>query len=181
MMEGILTIYEITDGEWSELYTVQNKIVNSGYDLMAKAISGDSDSTVTGMYMQYKNSAPSLSTIPDDRDTDYYFNLSGDDGFVRVSTLANPQFSTTDSTKFANNKVEFFAVSDGSNASGATVIDGTSQFYSLALVAMPDADDRTQDIIFSAAHLVDGAGALAPITKYANSQIGLSWAIKFGS
>jgi len=96
-----------------------------------------------------------------------------------LSTLSNPTYSATQS-KYVGNKATFLAVSDGTNSNGATVIDGTTQFYVLGLVAIPDIDTQTSDHLISMASIKDTGGSFSPITKIANSQVGFKWSVKFG-
>lgn len=178
-MEGTIDSFRVENGIWLPHASFKNSILYSGYDLQARNLAGDPDSKVNGMYIQYYNGSPSTPTIPLDLDTDYFWNLTGSDGFVRIQTLSNPQYSSTDVANYENNKVTFLGVTDGSNSHGATLTDSLSQFYVLALVSIPDFADPTKDVLFSAAAITK-AGVLNPITKAANSQAGFRWGIKFG-
>ena len=155
-----------------------NTTLYSGYDMEAKALSGDTDYVINGMYLQFKNVAPTLPVIPLTRKPTYYAALTGTDGYVRVKTFSEPEFSTTDATKYDFNKATFIATSSSTSSAGAAVIDGTSQFYSVALVAIPDINDQTKDILFSASAIKSSLGVFAPITKIANSQVSFKWSIK---
>jgi hypothetical protein len=169
---------QYTDGSQETLLKQDNLILNSGPDLMARVLAGKTDSIVNGMYLEYKNTAPTAPTIAEARDTSYYTGLTGDTGFVRVSTLSEPSFSASD-TIYSNNQVSFVAITDGTTESSANIVDGTSQFYSAALVAIPDFTDQSTDVLFSASNFTNSSDVLVPIIKVANAQIGVRWTIQF--
>jgi hypothetical protein len=126
----------------------RNTILYGGMDLAAKAIAGKQ--FINGMYLAYENSAAPISepTPPPELTAAYYQTTGSTDprGFVRVATLAEPSFDSTDA-QYNNNKAIFVgistsevAIADGSNA----VTDGVSQFYGAALAYL-DPDDLTND------------------------------------
>jgi hypothetical protein len=179
--KGRIEVYRVFDEtDWLKVGECHNNILYAGYDAMAKALAGDATYTITGMYLEYKNGVPSQPVIPMDRTTQYYFDLVAPYGFVRLRTLSNPTYSTSDAAKYSHNVVTFLGVTDGTSAGGAPIIDGTSQFFSLALVAIPNIDDRREDHMVSAAALMNGA-VFAPVTKQANSQLGFRWSLQLGS
>lgn len=177
-MTGIVEAYMVQDGVYVKIAEFCNTTLYSGYDIQAKVLSGDTDYTVNGMYLQFKNGVPVQPTIPLTRVPSYYSTLADPEGYVRVRTFSVPEFSTTDAAKYSFNKASFLATTSSTSAAGAAVTDGVSQFYSVALVAIPDIDDQTQDVLFSAAPVLNSVGVFAPITKLANSQISFKWSIK---
>jgi len=180
VIKGFVEIYDIIGGIWYKRAEFDNNIMNTGYDAFARAVAGDSTYSVNGMYVQYYNGTPTdPDPIPLTRTPSYFAGLSGDHGYLRLSTLSNPTYSATQS-KYVGNKATFLAVSDGTNSNGATVIDGTTQFYVLGLVAIPDIDTQTSDHLISMASIKDTGGSFSPITKIANSQVGFKWSVKFG-
>ena len=170
--------YLFEDGTMQTIRKIKNTILYSGADIMAKVLSGNTDYTVNAMYLEYYNGSPSTPTIGRDRDTTYYEGLSAPAGYIRVMTIAEPTFYNT-ATDYDNNKVQFMAVTDGTYETGPGIIDGTTEFYGAALVAVPDFSDKTEDVLFSAANITDSLGSLAPITKVANAQFGLKWTVQF--
>lgn len=173
---GHVKVYIIKDDIWTSILQFKNTILYSGYDILAKALAGNADYTVNGMYIQYYNGTPSLIPIPKNRTVAYYTGLTAPDGVCRVKTVADPAFSVS-SANYSFNKVAFTAITDGSTLAGAPIQDGVSNFYSIALAAIPDITDPTKDVLFSAANIVDSYGNLAPILKVANSQVGFKWEI----
>jgi hypothetical protein len=173
---GFVEVYSVKDGIWTPIASFKNTVLYSGYDILGKVVGGDSDFTVNGMYIQYRNGAPSEPVIAKDRVPGYYTSLSSPEGVCRVKTVADPSYSAT-SSLYDYNKVSFTAITDGSTLAGASVQDGVSNFYSIALVAIPDLADQTKDVLFSAANIYAGA-VFTPILKVANSQVGFKWEIK---
>ena len=178
-MKGKIEVFNIRDGIWTKRAEFNNNILYSGYDAMAQAFAGDTDYIVNGMYIEYMNGTPTQPVIPLDRTPSYYEALADPYGYVRIRTLSQPVFSSSDSTKYSSNTVTLLGVTDGTSAGGASIIDGTTKFTSLALVAIPDISDRTQDTLVSGAPIMDGS-TFAPITKLANSQLGFKWSLKLG-
>jgi len=179
-MKGRVEVFTVQDGLWRPVRAFSNTIVYTGYDAMARAVAGDADYAVTGMYVIYKNGVPSQDVVPATRTAAYYPLLADPYGYVRVRTLSLPVFTTSDPAKYSSNIATFTAVTDGTRAGGAPIIDGTSQFFSLALVAMPDYGHQSGDTLVAAASIMDGA-TFAPLTKLANSQLGFRWALQLGS
>lgn len=177
---GTIRAYSVQNGLWLPVAAFHNKIVDSGYDAFAKAISGNADHTVNGMYAKFTNGTPLEPTIPDDRTAADYLTLGTDEGFVRFKTLTTPEFTTSDSDIYANNIATFVGVAgDTAQATGEPLVDGISNFIELALVAIPDIDDISRDKLISAGVIVDRHGDFSPLAKIANSQCGFRWSIKF--
>ena len=181
-IKGAIQVFRrYADGKEKDLFAKNNVVLNSGMDIAARALAGDI--FVNGMYMAYENSAPPISeTTPAVGTTALYYQTTGSTdprGFVRVPTIANPSFSSTD-TPYNTNKVTFVAISDGNAAipdGGNTVQDGVSQFYGAALAYL-DPNDLADDILFSAISFAD-LGGPTEFAKIAGAQIGIRWSIWF--
>jgi hypothetical protein len=178
-VKGKVELFEVRDGIWTKQCEFNNNILYSGYDAMAKAFAGNSDYVVNGMYLEYMNGTPTQPIIPLDRTTSYYEELDDPYGYVRIKTLSQPVFTASDESKYETNVITLIGVTDGSSAGGADIIDGTSQFYSLALVAIPNLNSKSTDTLVSAAPIMSG-GTFTPKTKLANSQLGFKWSLKLG-
>lgn len=179
-MRGTIKLFTITEGKWSYHSTFTNNTLNSGYDIMARAVAGDTTAIVNGMYVEYMNGTPLEPVIELDRTPEYYRNLSAPYGYVRFKTISQPVFSTSDDALYTNNVVTFRGVTDGDTSQGgAPILDGTSQFFTIALAALPVMNDDTADTLISAAP-IKNAEVFAPITKIANSNLGFEWSLKMG-
>jgi hypothetical protein len=178
-VKGTVELFEVQDGIWTKQCEFNNNILYSGYDAMAKAFAGDSDFVVNGMYIEYMNGTPTQPIISLDRSADYYEQLDDPYGYVRIKTISQPVFSPSDASKYESNVITLIGVTDGTSAGGAEILDGTSQFYSLALVSIPSLSNKTTDTLVSAAPIMSGS-TFTPKTKLANSQLGFKWSLKLG-
>lgn len=176
-IRGYIKGYQRTADTWQLCTDTPNQIVYSGYDLAVKALAGISGAVINGMYIEYTNvGSPTEPVIPADRTAAYYNALSGNNGYVRLTALNAPTLTAT-GVAYTSNKAIFTGVtSDTSEHHGASIVDGTTKFISLALVCVVDINDRTKDIIFSAASLKKG-GVFTPQTKIAGSGLAFSWDI----
>ena len=163
-----------------EAARMHNTTLYTGYDLLAAMAT--SGKYLNGMYIEYKNSTPSEPTISPTRDRSYYAayedgGYAGDQGYVRVPLSLDPIFAST-GAEYASNKATLVGVTDPVAEGIVPVLDGVSEFFTVALVHIADIDDASQDIVYNAAVLKSGA-TFAPITKVANIQIGVQGSIKF--
>jgi len=157
-----------------------NTTLYTGYDLLA--MMATTNKFLNGMYVEFKNSAPIEPTILPTRDRAYYAAYEdpgyvGDQGYVRVPLTLDPEYLST-ALEYAGNKARVVGVSDPVAEGIVAVQDGVSQFFTVALVHMPDINDASQDIVYNAAAL-KYSGTFAPITKVANIQLGVKASIKF--
>jgi hypothetical protein len=158
-----------------KLYSQDNIIVESHADILAKAAAGE-PVFVNGMYFAYTNGAVAEPPVPAERTASYYHTTGSVNpkGFVRVPTIAEPSFASSD-TPFAHNQVTVVAVSDSNVVvpdPGNEVTDNVSQFYGAGLLFL-EPSSFLNDILFSAVNFA------SPITKVANAQIGVRWTLTF--
>lgn len=176
---GEIEVFQRFKGVDYILYKKKNVILNSGMDLLAKALGGER--LVNGMYFAYDNSLSPFTDVtpPVSRAASFYHSDGGGyRNFDRAATLAQPSYSTT-STDFNNNKVTFVAITTGEGVlSGVNNVltDGTSQFYGAALAWLHPSDYQ-QDELFSAVTFAD----IGPthFEKITGAQIGIRWGIYF--
>lgn len=183
--EGLKIIGEIEvfwkhpDGREDVVARRRNTILNSGMDLVAQALAGES--LVNGMYFAYDNAASpfSDSSPPVTRTASFYHDDgAGTLNFIRVATLARPSYEAT-SAAFNGNRTVFVAVTSGAGVlSGASNVltDGTSDFYGAALAWLHPTDYQ-QDVLFSSVAFDDSGPAT--FEKVAGAQLGLRWGIHF--
>ena len=157
---------------------MRNTILYTGYDLLAAMVS--SATCINGLYLEYKNGVPVDPTpIAIGRVRTYYTALVAPSGYCRLATLSVPTYAAS-GAGYASNVVTFEAITDGTSAGGAAIVDGTTQFFSTALVAMPDPLDPTQDLLYNAVAIKAG-GVFAPVPKVANVQVSVRCAIQFNA
>jgi hypothetical protein len=183
-VRGHITVFqrEVINGEIvdTDLLSKPNLVVNTGADVMALAVSGQSP--INGMYMAYENSAPPIveSSPVVTRAASYYHTTGSTDprGFVRVPTVSQPDFTSSD-PKYNNNQVTFVAISDSNVVipdGGNAVTDGTSQFYGAALLHLAPTG-YADDILFAAATFSDSGPS--EFEKIAGAQLGVRWTVEF--
>lgn len=148
--------------------------------VVGKLLQGLSGYHVNGMYVEFENTAGSVSIPSFDRSggVSYYQGLSGSGvrDFLRVPMTA-ATLSSTDETLFpGGNRVTFFAQTQGSvGQHGLTFSAGAnSKVFGAALVAMPEQADYTQDLVFSRFYF----DTAAQIAKVASAQVGVEWAVE---
>jgi len=157
-----------------------NIVTYEGIDLLGKLLAGQ-DININTMYMEFTNNPPAPTVTPDPADgRSYYAALDSgltDLDYIRVPLISDPTLEATDDDKFSTNRVNFFAMSTGSTAGrgGHVFSNGAgSQIYGVALVAAPDINDASQDIVFSRSY-----NFLAK-DKQVNEEISISWSHIFG-
>lgn len=172
-VKGRLEIFHVyPGGRWDKIHSQSNLITNQGSDILAKAITNNL--RVNGMYLVFRNDS-GATPIPADKTNvaATYATASANRSFARVTTMGDPIFTASDAD-YSFNEVTFLAVTDGTSFfPSVPVTDGTSVFYHTALVAMPDFETQTSDLVFSCTDLS------TTVTKIAGAQIGVRWTITF--
>lgn len=157
-----------------------NMVIYTGIDLLGKLLSGQAVSPNVA-YMEYQNGGVIPTVTPDPADGRAYYAALEASGliqdYIRTSLIGTPMLSTTDATKFATNKVTFFAMSTAMTAGkGGRAFSAAagSVVYGLALAYAADADDASQDVVFARTY------NFTPITKQVNEEISITWSHEFG-
>ena len=198
-VRGRIGVWRVADtGLWSKLGEQPNQIQYSWGYIAAKQIGyrpgpDRPNYHISALYLEFENQADpavEISVAPFGRELGitYYNNLgsSTNRDFLRIPLILEPAGSVSTGfegnlpTEQQLNKLTFFAQSVGTvgvhgkdfSHSG---VGGTSKVYAAALVAAPDFNDRTKDVIF-ARTMFQPANQ---VTKEASSQIGLTWDIAF--
>jgi hypothetical protein len=165
------------DGREEILLRKSNTVLNSGMDLLAKALGNDL--YINGMYFAYDNAGVPYTdpTPPKERTASFYHSDGGGTrNFVRVPTLALPSYAATDPA-YNSNKAIFVGITSGAGVlagAGNVLTDGLSQFYG-AGIGWLHATDYQQDILYAAVSFDD----LGPshFEKIAGAQLGLRWGL----
>lgn len=173
-------IVNTLSGEMRDVDGGPNIIVYEGVDLLAAILAGQSYSINT-MYMEFQNGGIAPVVTPDPADgRSYYAAMESGVGaadYIRLPLTANPTRESTDASKFSGNRINYFAMSTGATAGrgGHTFSDTAGSIvYGVALVAAPDVDDASQDIVFSRSY------NFSPKTKQANEEVSIAWGHVFG-
>jgi hypothetical protein len=194
-VRGRVTLWRVTDsGLTLPVHTQPNQIQYSWGTIAARQIgyrrqAGRPDYHVSAMYIEYENVATPEDPVTEDDNFDrtlgieHYNALSGSRDYLRVALTLEPTLGiSTDYAEYFTpgengNQLTFFAQSSGTAGVNALPFSHAvnSKVYAAALVATPDFNDRTKDVVFARTvfDLED------QITKEASSQIGITWDIAF--
>lgn len=171
---------KLLDGSEKVIGRKRNTVLNSGMDLVAKALANEL--VINGMYFAYDNDGSPYTdpTPPKERTASFYHSDGGGTrNFVRVPTLARPSYDATDPA-YNHNKAIFVGITAGAGVlSGASNIltDGTSQFYG-AGIGWLHPTDYNEDILYAAVSFDDLAGS-SHFEKIAGAQLGIRWGLFF--
>ena len=151
-------------------------IVYEGIDLIGKLLAG-SDYRINMMYMEFRNGglpAP-VYTVDPAQGRAYYQALDAGTGatdYIRVPLIATPTLTSSDATKFLTNRLTVLATSFGKSAGqGGQAFSSVagSVVFGVALVAAPDPNDATQDLVYSRSY------DFTAIVKRDNEEVSILW------
>jgi hypothetical protein len=152
---------------------------------------GDRNYRIRGMYLEYQNVAlvTDVATVPTYTRADnltYYQGLSGlgDVGYLRVPLASTPGMSVSAGLQSylgtnapVGNALTCMALTAGvAGVNGVPFTVGVnSKLFGAALIAAPDWDDPTQDLVFARAYAPVGLQVIVPL----GSQIVTTWDVTF--
>ena len=173
-------------GEWTPKTRFRsNAVLYDWATIVGRLLTaGDNSMRIAGMYLEYQNvggpavpvSAPSFSRYDG---ISYYQSLasSSNSDFLRVPLVSTSLVSSNTSMFPQGNVASFFAqtvAGNGTGVNGKPFNDtAISKVYGGALVAMPAANDWSQDLIFSRFYFDTGSQQV----KLSTSQLGLQWTL----
>jgi len=155
-------------------------------DIVGGLMSGDLKYKPVGAYIQYVNNMGSWTTPTDfGRDGKTYFH-GLDDGIsdiIRVPLLVNPSLSSSNTSIYGQNLVKFLARTAGADGAPGLIQGATVPFdresstvVGGAIIAMPDPDDYTKDLVLNRAYL----GASEVLERPGDPhEIVVEWRVKF--
>lgn len=140
--------------------------------ILAKLLSGDTRYQLSAIYVEFENVADPgdpvtpPEAVPASEGVDYYESLSEtvNRDFVRVP-ISFPALIDTDETLYdkPNRYSIVVDVPAGVGVHGRTFNSAAnSKVFGLAIVATPDWDDRTQDLIFSRQYYEEAQQMVVP-------------------
>lgn len=143
---------------------------------------------ISTLYVEFENqSGPEtpISVAPFSRSiaTSYYANLTGQRDYLRIPIIIEPTLSVSDGyaenlpVNQSANQLTFFVQTSGTAGMHGLPFASNvnSKVYAAALVAAPDFNDPTKDVVFARTMFTTAN----QITKEASSQIGITWDIAF--
>lgn len=174
---------DFATGKVKSLHRSQNLVLFSGADVLANLIAGRPGWNISTLYLEFKNLASpgdpvSAPTYDRTGGIEYYTGLaaSPDTDFVRVPLTTLPMFGNSDNTKYNNNLVTFFAMSEGTVGFHGKPFSAAanSAVYGAALVAAPNFADQSQDVVY--ARVYDG---IDKTLKEIGHEVGVTWTAQF--
>ena len=179
---GTITLFVYDKAKHKLVYMkkLDNTILFTGADIVARCLAGDTDYRINAMYFEYKNLAASGDPITapsyDRSDaSSYYASLAGtsDTDIVRANLMTGATYQSSGSD-YNGNIVSFVAMTEVGQGYYGKAFSATtnSEVYGAALVAAPAINDITRDIIFSRVYFPQ-------IAKQPNQQIGIRWDVAF--
>lgn len=148
---------------------------------------GDTRYRVRAMYIEYENTNQPIVVPTCERDSgaDYYQDLvnSGTRDFLRVPLLLSPGISRSNHFDGVildaqeGNRLTFAAQTQGNTGFHGKPFSAaaSSTAFGVALVATPQFDDPSKDIVFSRTYLPPEKH----VVKQASEQLGIMWEILF--
>lgn len=123
--------------------------------IVAKLLAGEPDGKpyrISAMYIEFENNggaAVDIPTVARDETVSYYDDLASPRDYLRVPINAAVVESTDETDYPGGNKVTFYGQTQGSAGVGGLEFSDAvqSRVYGGALVATPNYDDPTQDLI----------------------------------
>lgn len=196
-VRGTVSLWRVSDGgKKTLLFSKSNQIQYTWGHIAARALGFKAQSSraqyhISAIYFEFENVADRDDSVVEaqvfskELNTAYYSSLIGDRDFLRVPLIIEPATSTSPSYDALlpigqhENQLTFFAQTAGNAGQrigfGSNIAGRNSKIFAASLVATPEPDDPTQDIIF--ARTVFPAAQQVP--KDASSQIGITWNIAF--
>lgn len=200
-VRGHVTLWSVNEatGLLTPLHSQKNLILLSWGHAAARQLgyrpqAGRPSYHISAMYIEYENVANpvnpvTVSAFDRDLDPDYYNDLyaSATQDFLRVALRLEPSLGISVTTEgdypdyFTagqdGNQLTFFAQTAGTAGVHGKPFGAAynSKVYAATLVATPDPDDRSKDVLFARTTFAEEN----QVTKEASSQIGITWDIAF--
>lgn len=166
-----------------KLVQLQNLILYGGAGIMARVLAGQREYAINVVYMEYKNTSGAIvpPSVTRADGIEYYTGLSAspDTDFLRIPLLVNPTLNASEAD-YESNEVTFFAESEGTQGFWGKDYSQSadSHVFGAALVAAPDLNDQSKDIVFSRVYVGELATWGTPVDKQDGKQVGLTWTIQ---
>lgn len=188
---GRVSLWKLDEQGYPTWITTKKNQLQIGWtNIVTRLLSGLSAYRIGAMYVEFENVADSLDPVTapsylDTEGTEYYEDLavSPDRDFLRIPLnqmpLRAPSSGYADyfSEDLTGNVATFYAQTQGTTGvHGKTFSNAAkSKVFGLALVAVPDWSDRTQDIVFARMYFDVADQTVKP----ASTQLAVSWDVKF--
>ena len=174
--KGFVKLFSLSKGGiLYQLVETPNLVVYSGADVVARCLAWQQLYVPRVIYFEFENTAgaPTPPTIDrSDDDLAYYTALSSPKDYIRVPIGINPALDTTDVSKYENNRITYYAMTDATQGEHSVPFSAgsNSKVYGAALLAAPDLNDPTKDIIMSRTYF-------GTAVAKSDSQVGIQWQV----
>lgn len=181
------TIYRVPEqGCWQPLFCCANQRQWDAGLIVAQLLRGRTEYRLAGFYVEFENVADpdDVVAVPSfgaDEGIEYYQTLAGARDYLRIGLVTTPTldivtgygdyFDRNDPEQ--GNRLTLFGQTEGFLGVNGVEFSAAanSKVCGVALVAIPNPDDRSQDRIFARGYYPTDRQLL----KQASSQIGISW------
>lgn len=176
---GYVKVWKIDKSSGAKELVVDQKnlVLNGGATVLSYALSGKLNSNIWGFYIGYNNNESFTPPVIDTAYTNKFQALSSSAGFnyLREPLTFSPSYMSTEG--YVDNVALFSVLVSASNGvktgiSDPQFIGGVSNIYEVALVASPNPNDHSSDIVFSRTNF-------SPIQYDSSSALAITWGIKF--
>ena len=134
----------------------KNLVLYTGADVIAKLLAGASLMNIAAMYIEFTNNIGGWSEPSFDRSSDrsYYTGLSGTEDYISAPLAGLPQ-TAAGSGNYNDNVATFLAMTSGTQGENSVSFGSGSSSVVVggALVAQPDPDNDSNDVLFSRFYL----------------------------
>lgn len=170
---GVIKIWQFdrTTGESWLVKDTRNTILYTGADLLALALSGRANSSISHVYVGYSNNSGfDIEAEPAVTKGSTAFRDEGGYGYVRVPLTFPASFAAE--SNYSNNSVFFTIMLANAPSSSGAELNATSKIFTIGLVAGLNPSGANQDKIFSRAQFT-------PVTYDPTFGLTVTWGVKF--
>lgn len=187
-ISGRYTVWELNGGLWVPLFTRANLRMDTwGYAAAMSLGRGDVSFRVNRMYVEFENvgDPEDVVTVPEfaaSDDRTYYDELADPQDYLRIKTEGLPEILVADGYEGVfgddeGNVVRFRAVfGEGTGKNGVDFSNASnSKIFGIALVASPNADDATSDVLVARGYFAENEQRVIA----SGGQLSTTWELAF--
>lgn len=149
LISGFIKIWQFdpVSKETTLLVDKPNMILKGGAKLLTHALAGDEGHKIWGMYIGYNNNETFEKPSIDVNYTNKFSAYSSPFGYLREPLTFAPAYNST--TDYDDNTVLFSTMITSATKAGGATFNTDSRIFEVALIAAPEPDNASKDIVFS--------------------------------